>query len=82
MRGKAHQRREQAEWERARWQMFIAMQMHPYMKPHAKKKTPQAWIPFAWERAATVTKEDREVTADEAKQLGNLLEDFRNKRRN
>ena len=39
------------EWERARWQMFLAMQMHPYIKQHQKAKTPQEWIAFAWERS-------------------------------
>lgn len=38
------------EWERARWQMFLVMQMHPHIKQGQKPNTPQQWIPFPWEK--------------------------------
>lgn len=60
--------------------MFLAMQMHPYMKPHQKKRTPQAWIQFPWEQAAATTKEDREVSAEESAQLRNLVEDYKRRK--
>lgn len=42
-------KKERIEWERARWQIFLLMQMHPNIKQHNKAKTPKEWIPFAWE---------------------------------
>jgi hypothetical protein len=50
---------QQEEWERARWQMFLLMQMHPYIKQHNKAKTPKDWIPFEWEKS----KKDRKPNA-------------------
>lgn len=50
MKLKGYQQRQREEWELARWQIFLLMQMHPNIKPHEKAKTPQAWIPFPWER--------------------------------
>jgi hypothetical protein len=59
MRCEGYQQRRRDEWERARWQMFLAMQMHPYIKQHNKAKTPQEWIEFAWEKAE---KKDKDVS--------------------
>ena len=50
LRAEGHRDAERREWERARWQMFLLMQMHPNIKKHHKPKTPQEWIPFEWER--------------------------------
>lgn len=50
LRLKGWNERERREWERARWQMFLVMQMHPNIKQHHKPKSPQEWIPFDWER--------------------------------
>jgi hypothetical protein len=77
-RQKAQERREQEEWERARWQMFLVMQMHPHIKKGQKPHTAQAWIRFPWEKAeAGVTKEDCKVERHEVEQLGKLLKDFK-----
>jgi hypothetical protein len=48
LRVEGYQQRQRQEWEKARWQMFLAMQMHPYIKK--KPSTPQDWIPFEWEK--------------------------------
>ena len=48
LRAEGYQQQQRLEWEKARWQMFIAMQMHPYLKQ--KPRTPKDWIPFAWEQ--------------------------------
>lgn len=57
LRAEGHRDAERREWERARWQMFLLMQMHPNIKKHNKPKTPQEWIPFEWEKR-------REIRAD------------------
>jgi hypothetical protein len=59
LRFKGWQQEQRIEWERARWQMFLLMQMHPYIKQHNKAKTPKDWIPFEWEK----TKKDRKPNA-------------------
>lgn len=50
LRLKGYGEAERSKWEVARWQMFLVMQMHPNIKRHQKPKSPQEWIPFAWER--------------------------------
>lgn len=84
LRRRGHEEAEQEKWERARWEMFLAMQMQPFVKAHSKPKTPQAWIPFPWERksAEEVRKEDCKVTEYEVGQLGKLLRDFKERRSN
>lgn len=73
---KARQEEQQSRWELARWQMFLALQMQPFIKSHSKPKDVKAWIMFPWERVKEVRKEDCKVTSDEAQQLSNLLSDF------
>jgi hypothetical protein len=73
---KARQEEQQSRWELARWQMFLALQMQPFIKSHSKPKDVKAWITFPWERVKEVRKEDCKVTSDEAQQLSNLLSDF------
>ena len=80
---KAKREAEQAKWERARWQMFIALQMQPFIKPHSKPKTAQSWIQFPWERVVKeVSKEDCRVTENEVEQLNILLQKFKDRRMN
>ena len=74
LKAKARREAEQSRWELARWQMFLALQMQPFVKN--KPKDIKAWIPFPWERVIEVRKEDCKVTNDEARQLDNLLADF------
>lgn len=50
LRKEGKEQEERQEWERARWMMYLAMQMHPNIKKHQKPTTPQGWIPFPWER--------------------------------
>lgn len=78
----AWERRTQEEWERARWQMFLVMQMHPHLKPHSKPKDPRTWIAFPWEKMKEITIEDCKVTDTEKEQLGRLLELYRNRKKN
>lgn len=73
---KARQEAERAKWELARWQMFLALQMQPFIKPHSKPKNVQAWIRFPWERAKEVRKEDIRVERHEQEQLNTMLHDF------
>lgn len=78
----AWERRSQEEWERARWQMFLVMQMHPHIKKGQKPHSAQAWIRFPWEQPEVeVTKDDCKVETHEVEQLGKLLEDFKNRTR-
>lgn len=76
--------RERAEWERTRWQVFVMMQMHPYIKDHQKAKTPQTWIPFPWEKLEEreVKPEDIRITASQRSTLDKMLRDFIDKRSN
>ena len=74
LKAKARREAEQSRWELARWQMFLALQMQPFVKN--KPKDIKAWITFPWERVVEVRKEDCKVTNDEARQLDNLLADF------
>lgn len=50
LRLKGYREAERSKWEVARWQMFLAMQMHPNIKKGQKPSNPQAWIPFPWEK--------------------------------
>ena len=79
MRYEGYQQRQREEWELARWQMFLAMQMHPYIKQQNKAKTPQAWIPFEWEKEKTPKKDARDIlmTAEERQAV---IEQFRKMR--
>ena len=68
---------ERRKWERARWQMFLALQMNPYVKQ--KPSTPALWVPFAWEKdaeAARAQDGDWQVSRNEQLELDRLLEDF------
>ena len=56
LRKEGKEQEERQEWERARWMMFLTMQMHPNIKKGQKPKTPQGWIPFPWEKKDTVKK--------------------------
>lgn len=75
LRIEGYQQRQRDEWDLARWQMFLAMQMHPYIKKENKAKTPQEWIEFAWERKQEEEKDLRKyILTDEQK--GKMLEKF------
>lgn len=66
-------------WERARWQMFLVMQMHPNLKAHNKPKTPTEWVRFPWEGGTETTPEKVEITAEQIEQLNALKEAFKKK---
>lgn len=77
----AAENEERRRWEMARWQMFLAMRMNPYVKQ--KPSTPALWVPFGWEKEAEAARAkdgDWSVTADESKELNKMLEDFINSR--
>lgn len=78
---KAKHEAEQAKWELARWQMFLALQMQPFIKPHSKPKDAKSWITFPWERVTEIKREDCHITEQETEQLNKLLENFKNRNR-
>lgn len=83
IRGKGLYEKKKEEWDVARWQMFLAMQMHPYIKSHQKPKTPQSWIQFAWEKDQTeINVEDVMISNIQEQALNNILQTFINKRKN
>lgn len=73
---KARQEEQQSRWELARWQMFLALQMQPFIKSHSKPKDAKAWITFPWEMVREVRKEDTIVTEEQSQQLNDWLADF------
>lgn len=76
LRHKARTEAERSKWELARWQMFLALQMQPFVKQHSKPKNVQAWIRFPWEQQKEVKKEDIKVGTQETEQLNAMLQDF------
>lgn len=76
LRRKGEDEKEKTLWERARWQMFLVMQMHPNIKAHNKPKTPTEWVRFPWERTAEGTPEQVEVTAEQIEQLNAIKQAF------
>lgn len=85
LRLKGWQERERREWERARWQMFLLMRMHPNIKDHKKPKSPQEWIPFDWERKRKEVKASApkrcKVTRKEINKLKEIFDETINKGR-
>ena len=61
--------------------MFLAMQMHPYIKQHNKAKTPQEWIEFEWEKATKQKKDMSQflMTAEERKAVIERFQKIREK---
>lgn len=68
MRKEGKEQEERLEWERARWMMFTAMQMHPYIKQERKPKTPQGWIEFPWEKKQTERKPPKRLRVTKKEQ--------------
>lgn len=73
---KARQEEQQSRWELARWQMFLALQMQPFIKSHSKPKDVKKWIIFPWEKAQEVTREEIRIQGYEKEQLNKMLRDF------
>ena len=67
------ERRAREEWERARWMMYLMMQMHPYIKAHQKPGSPQAWIPFPWERKEMPKGGEWIVTDEQTQMLNDMV---------
>lgn len=68
---------ERRRWERARWQMFLAMQLSPYVRN--KPSTPEQWAPFGWERQAQEQKArtgDWSVSGGERRELDRIMDEF------
>ena len=76
---KARTEAEQAKWELARWQSFLALQMQPFIKAHSKPRDVKAWITFPWERVKELQRKDVRVTDNEAQQLDALLQVFKSR---
>lgn len=73
MRKKGKDEEVKERWEIARWQMFIAHTMHPYIKPEKKARTPQKFAPFGWdeeyerpipENAGVITEQEQKVLTE------------------
>lgn len=81
MRRKGKDEEQKERWEIARWQMFIEMQMHPYIKSHQKAKTPQSWIAFPWdkENERSIPEDAGKVTQEEKDAFKNLYEKYINR---
>lgn len=73
--GKAEE--ERSKWERTRWQVFMMMQMHPYMKK--KPNTPQEMIRFPWEEEKQKQIEGWQTSEEESQRLRDIIEDYRNR---
>lgn len=72
------EQRYREEWEIARWQMFMIQSMHPFMKPAQKRKTPQSFYPFPWEkqRIPEAPEGGWRVKDDEVKKLNAIVENY------
>ena len=70
------ERKEREEWERARWMMFLAMQMHPYIKAHQKPGSPQVWLPFPWEQKKMPSAGEWKVTEEQTRMLNEMVRAF------
>lgn len=71
------EKEERRRWERARWQMFLALNMNPYVKH--KPSTPERWMPFSWEKETESQRAEQGdwiVTDEESKELNKMLEEF------
>lgn len=78
----AEERKERKAWVLARWQMFLALQMNPYVK--RKPSTPALWAPFPWEREAEAERAmdgDWSISGEERRELDRIMEEFINRRR-
>ncbi len=72
---------ERRRWERARWQMFLALQMNPYVK--RKPSSPALWAPFPWEREAEAERAreaDWSIGDAEQAELDRIMDEFINSR--
>lgn len=64
----------QEKWEIARWEIFMLMSMHPYIKASKKPKTPQSFYRFPWEKdIPEMPKEGWEVSDENARMLNELV---------
>ena len=75
MRVEGMQQAERQEWERARWQVFMMMRMHPYMKQ--KPSTPQDFVRFPWEyEQKNVIPQDIHTSEDEVSRLKEIFTQY------
>lgn len=73
--GKAEEERH--EWERARWQMYMVVQMHPYLKQ--KPKTPQEWVKFPWEIEKPQEGINWQTSEEEAQRVREIFKHYKEK---
>lgn len=77
LRKEGKEQEERQAWEIARWQMFLTMQMHPQIKKGHKPTTPQAWIPFPWEKKRQKPKKAERYEPLTEREVLNLCEIFK-----
>lgn len=68
-----HNRRQQEEWERTRWAVFMEWSISPNLK--RRPRTPQDVIRFPWEKekAAAEVKQIEPLTENEIQKLSNIF---------
>lgn len=67
-----HSRKEQEEWERLRWEVFMQWAISPNLK--RRPRTPQDIIKFPWEKEDTTEVKDVEpLTENEIEQLSKIF---------
>lgn len=78
----AAEQAERRRWARARWQMFLAMQLSPYVRN--KPSSPELWVPFGWERQVQEKRAkegDWSVSSGERQELDRIMDEFIRTRR-
>lgn len=76
VRRKAYEQKEREDWIKRRWELFILMQMHPYIKQYNKPKTAERWIPFPWEKQNAPQEGAHVVTDGEVDKLTAIFAQF------
>lgn len=73
------ERQMQERWELARWQMYMLMQMHPYIKKHNKNVRIEDWVRFPWEVKEKVrdVPERIGVTEEEVNELERIFNELK-----
>lgn len=67
-----HSRKEQEEWERVRWEVFMAWAISPNLK--RRPRSPHDLIRFPWEKEdSTEVKEVEPLTENEIEQLSKIF---------
>ena len=72
LRCKGYEQKERRDWEKRRWELFIQMQLMPFVKQTSKPRTPDRWLTFPWEKDVTADV-PTEVTEQEVDRLNAIF---------